>query len=66
MLTGRSKNARGQVIRSDSQTKSRERTVLALRFGLPMGRRQTQKEIAKPAFPVPMFHVSKEGYCQNS
>jgi RNA polymerase sporulation-specific sigma factor len=27
--------------------KTRERTVLALRFGLPMGRRQTQKEIAK-------------------
>mgnify|MGYP000908417019 FL=1 len=27
--------------------KKRERTVLALRFGLPMGRRQTQKEIAK-------------------
>jgi RNA polymerase sporulation-specific sigma factor len=32
------------VIRS---LKKRERTVLALRFGLPMGRRQTQKEIAK-------------------
>ena len=27
--------------------KLRERTVLAMRFGLPMGRRQTQKEIAK-------------------
>jgi len=27
--------------------KNRERIVLALRFGLPMGRRQTQKEIAK-------------------
>lgn len=27
--------------------KKRERTVLAMRFGLPMGRRQTQKEIAK-------------------
>jgi RNA polymerase sporulation-specific sigma factor len=33
-----------EVIR---KLKSRERTVLALRFGLPMGRRQTQKEIAK-------------------
>ncbi|WP_318026068.1 sigma-70 family RNA polymerase sigma factor [Dethiobacter alkaliphilus] len=27
--------------------KLRERTVLAMRFGLPMGRRKTQKEIAK-------------------
>ncbi|MFW0861604.1 MAG: sigma-70 family RNA polymerase sigma factor [Dethiobacter sp.] len=27
--------------------KKRERTVLAMRFGLPLGRRQTQKEIAK-------------------
>ncbi len=27
--------------------KTRERIVLALRFGLPMGRRKTQKEIAK-------------------
>ncbi len=27
--------------------KLRERTVLAMRFGLPMGRRQTQKEVAK-------------------
>jgi RNA polymerase sporulation-specific sigma factor len=27
--------------------KNRERIVLALRFGLPLGRRQTQKEIAK-------------------
>lgn len=27
--------------------KKREKTVLAMRFGLPMGRRQTQKEIAK-------------------
>ncbi|MDW7650711.1 MAG: RNA polymerase sporulation sigma factor SigK [Bacillota bacterium] len=33
-----------EVIR---KLKMRERTVLALRFGLPMGRRQTQKEIAK-------------------
>ncbi|NLZ39186.1 MAG: RNA polymerase sporulation sigma factor SigK [Firmicutes bacterium] len=33
-----------QVIR---ELKSRERTVLALRFGLPTGRRKTQKEIAK-------------------
>ncbi|MCR3923135.1 MAG: RNA polymerase sporulation sigma factor SigK [Firmicutes bacterium] len=33
-----------EVIR---RLKTRERTVLALRFGLPMGRRQTQKEIAK-------------------
>lgn len=33
-----------EVIR---KLKSRERTVLALRFGLPLGRRQTQKEIAK-------------------
>jgi RNA polymerase sporulation-specific sigma factor len=32
------------VIRS---LKKREKTVLAMRFGLPMGRRQTQKEIAK-------------------
>lgn len=27
--------------------KQRERTVLAMRFGLPMGRRKTQKEIAR-------------------
>lgn len=27
--------------------KKRERTVLAMRFGLPLGRRKTQKEIAK-------------------
>ncbi|HHX75732.1 MAG TPA: RNA polymerase sporulation sigma factor SigK [Firmicutes bacterium] len=33
-----------QIIR---RLKSRERIVLALRFGLPLGRRQTQKEIAK-------------------
>ena len=30
-----------------SRLKTRERIVLALRFGLPMGRRKTQKEIAK-------------------
>ena len=33
-----------QVIR---KLQTRERTVLAMRFGLPMGKRQTQKEIAK-------------------
>lgn len=27
--------------------KKRERTVLAMRFGLPTGRRKTQKEVAK-------------------
>jgi RNA polymerase sporulation-specific sigma factor len=32
------------VIRS---LKNREKTVLAMRFGLPLGRRQTQKEIAR-------------------
>ena len=38
--------------------KMRERTVLALRFGLPMGRRQTQKEIAK-ALGISRSYVSR-------
>ena len=29
------------------QLKIRERTVLAMRFGLPVGRRKTQKEVAR-------------------
>ncbi len=38
--------------------KMRERKVLAMRFGLPMGRRQTQKEIAK-ALGISRSYVSR-------
>jgi RNA polymerase sporulation-specific sigma factor len=38
--------------------KKRERTVLAMHFGLPLGRRKTQKEIAK-ALGISRSYVSR-------